>query len=436
MVVSEPYGWVADQPALALTLVRGVDEAAVVRAFGGDPARVRPDTAGCLSEDRWADQYADFVDVDVDSSELLAEDRAHLWVNRVGEWLLVTEDNGFRGTDPDVIAALGAQVHACVMWNAGVGVNFVYAEQGVVEAAFRDFIGTAYGEHPERLRSWAEGLRLDLYDDLGIDEDALLAPAHQRALVMLERATGVALGRAHVAARQLHFTVPEQWRAGIGGSSVNIVTFDATSEPLQKPAGFLNEFTIEDQDRQERIRLTLSQARNDAESLRYVPTAWLGAPRDVLPAVVPVEQFVGRSEQAFVWLRALAVYPSGVTLEIDARARQRTLTPAEALGASVVDASGRVSDRSLRLAVELADGQRATNLATYHGETPPSRPVLHSTGTILGTEQHYWLWPLPPVGPLLLTCRWPAYGIGRSELQLDATAIRAAAGRSQHAWIT
>ncbi len=439
---------------MALTLVHGVDEAAVIHAFGGDPARTRPDTAGCLSQERWAEAYADFADVDVDFSELAAQDRAHLWLTRVGEWLLVSEDNGFRGTEPDVIAALGAPVHVCVMWNVAVSANFVYAEGGQIQAGFRDFLDAAYGPRPELLRSWADGLNLNVDDELEGDpeEDAHRAyvSVHQRALVMMERATGVTVWRAELERRQLHFTVREGWRADLAGRSAysapdepvakDVVRYEAVIEPLRPSAqaeadagvGSASEQRREpvEDERLERQRETLRRAHADPEALQYVPPAWTAAPRDALPAVMPVEKFLGRSEQAFVWLRALAVYPTGVMLEIDARAHHRTL------GAPMVDSSGQVSDRKLRLAVQFADGQRATNLAAYYGDSAPSRPVLQSTGTILGTQEHHWLWPLPPAGPLVLTCRWPAYGIDRSELRLDATAIRAAADRCRQAWIT
>jgi hypothetical protein len=45
-----------------------------------------------------------------------------------------------------------------------------------------------------------------------------------------------------------------------------------------------------------------------------------------------------------------------------------------------------------------------------------------------------WIWPLPPPGPLTLTCSWPGRGLHDARLVLDADAIRAAASRAQPFW--
>jgi hypothetical protein len=57
--------------------------------------------------------------------------------------------------------------------------------------------------------------------------------------------------------------------------------------------------------------------------------------------------------------------------------------------------------------------------------------VLHFIRTF-GDTHRYWLWPLPPPGPVTFSCRWPAYGIDRSDVVVDG--VHAAARRSQPLW--
>lgn len=45
-----------------------------------------------------------------------------------------------------------------------------------------------------------------------------------------------------------------------------------------------------------------------------------------------------------------------------------------------------------------------------------------------------WLWPLPSPGPLRIYVEWPALHIALTHVELDADAIREAAGRSQGLW--
>lgn len=46
----------------------------------------------------------------------------------------------------------------------------------------------------------------------------------------------------------------------------------------------------------------------------------------------------------------------------------------------------------------------------------------------------YWLWPLPPVGPLSFIAEWPAYGIGESRATVDAGALRREAEHADVLW--
>jgi hypothetical protein len=46
----------------------------------------------------------------------------------------------------------------------------------------------------------------------------------------------------------------------------------------------------------------------------------------------------------------------------------------------------------------------------------------------------YWLWPLPPPGPLIVGCRWPDRGIPETLVQIDPEPLLAAAEKSRSVW--
>jgi hypothetical protein len=46
----------------------------------------------------------------------------------------------------------------------------------------------------------------------------------------------------------------------------------------------------------------------------------------------------------------------------------------------------------------------------------------------------YWVWPLPPPGPVEFVCEWPLHGIAESRGALDAQLIVDAAARAIPLW--
>jgi hypothetical protein len=94
----------------------------------------------------------------------------------------------------------------------------------------------------------------------------------------------------------------------------------------------------------------------------------------------------------------------------------------------------------LRLDVEFADGTVTTNLNQRPLDEPHAEPVgpqLVENGAIVDKgrfDVSYWIWRLPPPGPVTFICRWPACGIEDARAQLDGQRIRDAAARSVPLW--
>jgi hypothetical protein len=135
---------------------------------------------------------------------------------------------------------------------------------------------------------------------------------------------------------------------------------------------------------------------------------------------------IERSEGLVIVVRQVMAYPSGVEFDIEAHAR----------GPSNLD--GPHGHEAMRFHIAFADGTlvRLNDETGLRSGNGPMLTVNRQESSWGGPGEHtrlsLWLWPLPPPGPLTLTCEW----IGRREasLVLDADAIHAAAGQAQPFW--
>jgi hypothetical protein len=70
-------------------------------------------------------------------------------------------------------------------------------------------------------------------------------------------------------------------------------------------------------------------------------------------------------------------------------------------------------------------------------EPSGSGPFLQfGHGSAGGTvaETTFWLWPLPPSGPVTFACEWPKYGIPLTRHEFDGNLIRDAGQRATELW--
>lgn len=63
------------------------------------------------------------------------------------------------------------------------------------------------------------------------------------------------------------------------------------------------------------------------------------------------------------------------------------------------------------------------------GDQSLSLALGSSSGSDLSYDLQFWLFPLPPPGPVTTVCRWPEFDMDETKVTLDGTAI-AAAGRA------
>lgn len=188
--------------------------------------------------------------------------------------------------------------------------------------------------------------------------------------------------------------------------------------------------------------------------------AWISAPTDAIPGVVPVELVLGRSESTVVLLTGMRAFPAGLEMVLGVRVRGSVagfdLNSELFDGPYSHDMGADWQVGRLKWGFEFADGRRVTNVdpidwadrhdhagghrpepASLSWEREPPRPVLQGGGGGGGprdSDRNYWLWPLPPVGRLLVVCQWLARDIAQSTQEISGSAISDAAARARPLW--
>jgi hypothetical protein len=165
------------------------------------------------------------------------------------------------------------------------------------------------------------------------------------------------------------------------------------------------------------------------------PPPWLRPPEAVLPGIVPVELLLARTDTHAVLAVDLLAYPTG--LDFALVTRRHPGQPRERHRRGQLRGDGLFGDRGLRFEIWFADGQVMSNHPRYRpgnleGEAP-DQPVLYEvvgSGEQDGWRLQQWLWGLPPPGPLVFVCEWPACQIPESRVEIDAALVLEAASRA------
>jgi hypothetical protein len=181
------------------------------------------------------------------------------------------------------------------------------------------------------------------------------------------------------------------------------------------------------------------------------PPEWWGPPERELGTYVNLGRIVGRSSKAVVALSYVTVYSSGVVFEFLAAARglkQSEVGHIFNAHMMAVPVDEVVPEAFVRIGLELVDGTRFSNLDPRRRSFPtdpaeaPSGYVFQDQGAPGGMSgwgrirymPTFWLWPLPPPGPLRIWCEWPIVGVELTSTEVDATPFRAAAARVVDLW--
>jgi hypothetical protein len=186
----------------------------------------------------------------------------------------------------------------------------------------------------------------------------------------------------------------------------------------------------------------------------YSSPEWWAAPEDWVAGVVAAELVLARNDEAAVYVTRLAAYPQG--FEFDAvlvtRKPMRGRESAFDLMYDPDRPEDEIPPELVRLGVAFSDGRRASSFGEMVGGTStalmaggddenppdPERDIVMTAGGGSGGMRHstqsYWVWPLPPSGPLTFACEWPAFDIAETTVELDAETVREASRRARSVW--
>jgi hypothetical protein len=179
--------------------------------------------------------------------------------------------------------------------------------------------------------------------------------------------------------------------------------------------------------------------------------AWAGAPDNVMPGAVPTEALLAASAKAVVWISILWAYPTGFQFGLSLRIREPQAHGNWASGplfaGELYPETGALEWRPgerFHFALSFADGRTVDNRPRIDHAPPSASDPAPKRGIELRSEsirlspqtldELYWVWPLPPSGPIRFLCEWAAMGVGPTLVEVDAGPLRDASARSVVLW--
>jgi hypothetical protein len=159
----------------------------------------------------------------------------------------------------------------------------------------------------------------------------------------------------------------------------------------------------------------------------------------VIPASVPADVMLVRTEQVAAAIGNIRAYPNGFEFRLSIRVRSEEETDLgwfDPLGMHGHGRGTHPSENVLRLGVMYPDGRR---VATTTGCPGPDdeRMILvpaGSGGSDRTWDGDFWVYPLPPDGPVTFVASWLECGVPETRAELDGAAIREAARRAVTLW--
>lgn len=156
---------------------------------------------------------------------------------------------------------------------------------------------------------------------------------------------------------------------------------------------------------------------------------WEPPPAEFPCAVAAAPLGVARTEKVAVAVIGLWAFKIGFEFWVSARFHH-TQPPV----------SGDMAPQeSVHIGLQFADGRKAANFSPGAAAAPGAEPDVALLPIGLGGGRcyrswSYWVWPLPPPGPVTFVYEWPAAGIGEVRASLDARLILEAAAHSVRLW--
>lgn len=187
------------------------------------------------------------------------------------------------------------------------------------------------------------------------------------------------------------------------------------------------------------------------EPARPALPPWVG-PGDELGTALPTRIFLVRTSEMAIMVSDVVAFSNGFELQVGIRTRTQDLEDLGSLLHRPFRPGEPVPEDIFRFGIELSDGRRATSTsmgggpqsqayfrAIQEGREPeiPAGPLMMQRGGgggARGWNMRYWVWPLPPPGPVKVACEWQHHAIPLTFAKIDGGLIREAGAASEILW--
>lgn len=161
-----------------------------------------------------------------------------------------------------------------------------------------------------------------------------------------------------------------------------------------------------------------------------------GPPSDEVGVLALSSFLLARTPEVVVAVRGITAYSDGLHIAVVVLFSDEARS--EDVAYSLQEYSR--SPGRFRFGVAFPDGRTATSGQrnapdVQAGGDQPQLTLLGSGSQQLMWNGEYWLWPLPPAGPLVVGCRWGDRAIPETLVQLDPAPLHAAAASSRSVWM-
>ena len=174
----------------------------------------------------------------------------------------------------------------------------------------------------------------------------------------------------------------------------------------------------------------------DWENHRRHRSPQSGPPQDEVGVLALSSFLLARTAEVVVAVRGITAYSDGLHLTVVVLFADEQKS--EDLAYSMNDFSR--SPGRFRFGCVFSDGRSATSgtrdapVVEARDVDAPGLLLLRSGSLGLQWTGEYWLYPLPPAGPLVLGCRWPDRGIPETLVEIDPAPLLTAAETSGPVW--